>query len=97
MRIRFLSIAFRDLDEIETYIARDNPAAARRVIERIARQIDKLKLIPYLGRPGEVAGTRILVVPRLPYVVIYEIAGGEVVVVGIMHGARNWHDDPRFQ
>ena len=97
MKIRFLSVAFRDLEAIEKYIARENPAAAQRVVGRIARQIDKLNHIPYLGRPGDVPGARVLVVPRLPYVVIYEIAGSEVVILGVMHGARNWQNDPRFR
>lgn len=96
MKIRFLSVVFRDLEAIEEYIARDNPAAARKVVHRIAQQIEKLEYIPYLGRPGEAPATRILVVPRLPYVVIYEIAGSEIVVLGVMHGARNWQNDPRF-
>ncbi len=97
MKVRFLSIVLRDLDAIEKYIARENPVAAKRVLDSIAHQIDKLHSIPYLGRPGDVSGTRILVVPRLPYVVIYEVAMNEVIVLGVMHGARNWQDDPRFQ
>jgi toxin ParE1/3/4 len=97
VRIRFLSIAFRDLDEIKEYIGRDNPAAAQRVVERIATQIDKLKSIPYLGRSSDIPGTRTLVVPNLPYVVIYELARDEIVIAGVMLGARNWQNDPRFR
>ncbi len=97
MRVRFLSAAFRDLGEIEEYIARDNPIAAQAVARRIAEQIDKLRAIPYLGRPGAAPGTRVLVVPRLPYVVIYEILGNEIMILGVMHGARNWQADPRFR
>ncbi len=97
MKVRFLSVAFRDMDAIEKYIAQDNPNAARKVIARIAQQIDKLKTIPYLGRQGDAPGTRILVVPRLPYVVIYEIIRDEILILGIMHGARNWQNDPRFR
>ena len=97
MKIRFLSVVPRELEAIEKYIGRDNPAAARNVVRRIAQQIEKLEYIPYLGRPGDAPGTRILVVPRLPYVVIYEIVEGEIVVLGVMHGARSWQDDPRFR
>ncbi len=96
MRIRTLSAALRDLDDIEEYIAKDNPIAARPVGRRIAEHIHKPNAIPYLGRPGTAAGTRILVVPRLPYVVIYEIVENEIVILGVMHGARNWQANPRF-
>jgi plasmid stabilization system protein ParE len=97
VRIRFLSAALRDLDDIEEYIARDNPTAARAVGRRIAEYIDKLNAIPYLGRPGAAPGTRILVVPRLPYVVIDEVRGREIMVLGVTHGARNWQADPRLR
>jgi len=97
VKLRFLSPALRDLDDIERYIAARNPDAARAVVRRILQQTQKLKTIPYLGRPGNRPGTRILVVPRLPYLVVYEIAGHEIVVLGVMHGARNWQDDPRFR
>lgn len=97
MKIRFLTVVLRDLEQIEAYIARANPVAARRVVQRIGQQIVKLELLPYLGRPGDAPGTRVLAVPKLPYVVIYEIAGGDVVILGVMHGARNRQRDPRFR
>ena len=35
------------------------------------------------------------VVPRLPYIVVYEIRAerDEVIVVAVVHGAQNWEDD----
>jgi plasmid stabilization system protein ParE len=52
VKLRFLSVAFRDLGDIEKYIAERNPDAARAVVRRILQQINKLKVVPYLGRPG---------------------------------------------
>lgn len=42
-------LARDDLREIASYIARDNPAAALRVGERILRSVEPLKTMPQLG------------------------------------------------
>lgn len=44
---------------------------------------------PALGRPGRVAGTRELVLPKTPYVVAYRIMEA-VEILAVMHGAREW-------
>jgi plasmid stabilization system protein ParE len=47
--------------------------------------------MPYIGRERVLAGTRELVVPGLPYIVVYrvEIAEqGTVVTFGVDHGAQ---------
>jgi toxin ParE1/3/4 len=97
VRLRFLSEASRDVGEIEEYIAAHNPDAARAVARRILEHIRRLRTFPFLGRPGRKPGTRILVVPRLPYLAVYEITGDEIVILGVMHTARNWQDSPRFR
>ena len=44
-----------------------------------------------MGREGRAPGTREWPVPRLPYIVVYEVyeARDEVVVTAIFHGAQN--------
>jgi plasmid stabilization system protein ParE len=48
---------------------------------------------PRLGHPGRVAGTRELVIPRLPYFAIYWITevvhstASELEVLRVLHGA----------
>jgi toxin ParE1/3/4 len=96
MTIRWTDPAQTDFLEILAYIARDNPAAAERVGQRLLSAIDTLAAQPRLGRPGRVAGTRELVVPRLPYVAIYRIIEAthsplsQVEVLRVLHGARRW-------
>lgn len=97
MRVRFLSGAVNDLEQIRRYIAADNPIAAERVVARIKQQIEKLAKNPYLGAPGREPGTRRVVVTGLPYVAVYEIEGKEVLILGIFHGARNWSAKRRSQ
>jgi toxin ParE1/3/4 len=87
MNLRYRSIALADLAGIHDYIARDNPAAATRVLRRIEKAIDRLRILPLSGRPGIVKGTRILVVPGLPYVVIYRVTEEFVDIVAVAHTA----------
>jgi len=60
------------------------------VIERILASIERLASFPEMGREGTVSGTREWVVPRLPFIVVYQAdaASGELRVVGVFHAAR---------
>jgi toxin ParE1/3/4 len=91
MRLRYTRRARRHLDAIAEYIADRNPNAARRVGERIRESVSLLLDLPYIGREGVLPGTRELVVPGLPYIVVYrvELAAQEaVVILGVYHGAQ---------
>jgi len=92
MRIVWRRQARDDLLALRAYIARDNPRAAARIGRAILIAVDRLVLLPRLGRPGRVADTRELVVPRTPYVVPYRIKGDEVQILRVYHGARRWPD-----
>ena len=100
MRIRWTDPAQTDLFEILDYITRDNPPAAERVERRLVNAVASLAQQPRRGRPGRVEGTRELVVPRLPYIVIYRIVerplrtAGEIAVMRVLHGARRWPSNP---
>ena len=45
------------------------------------------------GRPGRVEGTRELPIVRTPYLAAYRVIDGAVVILRILHGARQWPDD----
>ncbi|WP_312991464.1 type II toxin-antitoxin system RelE/ParE family toxin [Brevundimonas diminuta] len=85
--------ALNDLGEQIAYIAQDNPAAARRVADQIrdtGRSLGEMAT----GRPGRVAGVYEKPVPRLPYILAYEITvrGAEerLTIVRVIHTARDW-------
>jgi toxin ParE1/3/4 len=42
------------------------------------------------GRAGRIANTRELVLPRLPYLVVYRVDEDRVLILNIVHGARRW-------
>jgi toxin ParE1/3/4 len=90
MDLHWLDGALADLDEIEAYIARDNPAAAQTVLDRIHKRVSELRDQPRIGRPGRITGTRELVVSRTPYVVAYSVEDQSVEIIAVIHGARKW-------
>lgn len=80
--------ALHDLEAIGDYIARDNPAAAARLVTAIFQHVDNLVAFPHIGRPGRVHGTRELIVPGTPYIVPYKVRDAEVEILAVFHGSR---------
>ena len=62
MRVEWTKKALSNLDNAVEYIAADNPAAARKVAQKIWDTTQLLTKQPGLGRPGRVSGTRELVI-----------------------------------
>lgn len=90
MKVALSDRAKRDLREIQSWIAYDNPMAALRVATRILQLIELLSDFPELGRKWEHGPTRALVVPRLPYRIHYRAddATDTVNVITIVHTRR---------
>ena len=91
MRVRFSAAAVADLESIRDYIAQNNPQAAERVLTRIGDAIELLREFPKLGHSGAVDGTMEMVVPRLPYIIVYETGPElveEVIILRVHHGAQ---------
>ena len=91
--VRWSSDALSDLADQVTYIASENPSAARRVADAIDRTASALGDMP-TGRAGRVTGIYEKPVTGLPYILAYAIsqANGEkaVVIVRVIHTARDW-------
>ena len=90
MKIKWHRLARQDLRQVRAYIARANPKAAAKVARRIREAIERLPDNPVLGRSGRVIDTRELVVTGTPYLVPYTVANDEIVILRILHGARQW-------
>ncbi len=89
--------AREDLREITTYIAADNPFAARRVQNRLQQAVLALADRP-TGRVGRVDGTFEKVVQGLPFIIAYQVGHlpgerQEIVITRIIHTARDWTSD----
>jgi toxin ParE1/3/4 len=94
MHLVFDDQAIADLEGIYRWIAHDSSAAAKNVVERLFSSIELLVSFPRMGHTGHVPGTFEWVVPRLPYIVVYEIDGpGERIIVNaVFHGAQSRGD-----
>jgi toxin ParE1/3/4 len=86
MRLRWDARALRDIESI--YIAKNDPAAARRVVQRIEAAVGRLLIIPMSGRLGVAKGTRLLAVPSVPYIVVHRVRGDTVDILAVLHTAR---------
>lgn len=80
--------ALNDLEGIYTYIAQDNPDAARETAERIMDAAAQLEHTPGMGRPGRVPNTRELVVPGTAYLLPYRVKRREVQILRVFHTAQ---------
>lgn len=78
-----------DRRAIREYIAADNPRAALALDELIVQKASRLVRHPQLGRPGRVENTRELVVHQ-NCILVYDVAGDLVRVLGVLHAARQW-------
>ncbi len=92
MRLIWSPEALQDLRELRAYIANENPAAAKKVAERIIFLVKQLPENPEIGRPGRVPDTRELVVSRTPFVVPYRVAADRIDILRVCHSARLWPD-----
>lgn len=81
--------ALADRREIHDSIEGDDPAAALSLVKQFAAFAERLATYPYLGLPGRVTGTRELVAHQ-NYLLIYDIAAGDIRVLRILHAARRW-------
>ena len=71
MNILWSPDAIEDLTSLRAYIAQDDPAAARAVVLHIVHNIEQLLPDnPQMGRPGRVPGTRELVIPKTPFILV---------------------------
>jgi plasmid stabilization system protein ParE len=86
--------ALDDTDVLFTYIASDNVAAARKVLDRIESTAEGLGRLPS-GHRGRVKGTYEKSIVGLPYIIAYAIrllpSGAEqIVILRVIHTARDW-------
>jgi toxin ParE1/3/4 len=90
VRLRWTTPAANDLYTIVEYIRQDNPDAASDVAQTIYDACDGLSRFPHRGRKGRIDGTRELVFPGLPYIVVYRVNDQVVEIARIYHGAEDW-------
>lgn len=81
--------AYQDERDIFLTIAEDNPPAAERFLSAIYDAEDRLAEFPMLGRAREDLGPSIRSWTVEPYLIFYAVEADVVVVLRILHGARD--------
>jgi addiction module RelE/StbE family toxin len=95
-RVQWAEVAFRDLEELVSYIATDSDLDANRVLNRLEKRAAALESNPGHGR----------VVPELahfgmrtwrelvvrPYRLMYRIEGDTVILLAVFDGRRDLED-----
>jgi toxin ParE1/3/4 len=88
--IKWLRRAELDIDQVEAYVAQDNPRAAVKMVLTIIAAVEQLDAFPGMGRAGRVEGTKELIVDVTPYIVPYRKKGEWIEVLRVYHSARQW-------
>lgn len=90
MKSRFSERTIRSLTSIWDHISKDSPKVASRVVGRIVESALRLEQFPLSGRVGRIKGTRELVVPGLPYIILYRAVDDAVLISSVIHTSRKW-------
>lgn len=90
MEIRWLRQALLNLDHEADYIAQEDPAAARLVVQRIFHAVNLLANNPVMGHPGRLHGTRELAVPDTRYIIPYRVRPrlNRIEILRVFHTSR---------
>lgn len=81
--------ARQDLRDIKNYIARNNPSAARRLIESIRKKCQLLTMFPNLGRSYDELASELRGFPVEKYIILYRTLEKDIEVVRVVSGYRN--------
>ncbi len=91
MQVQWTEKAKNRLEEIEAYVARESPAAAKNIILAIIKKTaEQLSKYPESGKPGRLTGTRELLFSDSPYLVVYTVRHNTVTILTIFHTAQNF-------
>jgi plasmid stabilization system protein ParE len=91
MELVFDDEAIADLENIYSWIATDSPSAAKKLVQRLFSSAELLISFPFMGHAGREPDTFERVVPRLPYIVIYEVdrVRERITITAVLHGAQD--------
>lgn len=89
MLLEWKPMALMDRENIMDYISQDNPQAAIALDDEFEMAAKRVCDSPDRYRPGRVKGTREIVV-RPHYILIYQTEKDVLMVLRILHVARQW-------
>lgn len=94
MKIRFLTVAYSELDEAVEYYNNEREGLGYEFANEVRRSLGRIKKHPEAW-PQLSERTRRCRTDRFPYGIIYHIRPDHILVVGVMHAKRDplsWQD-----
>ncbi len=88
-KIFWLKSALLDIEDICNFISTQNPRSTIMVLNRIEEMANLLVEFADLGRINTRHKTRELVIPNLPYIIVYRQKSGNIEILAILHTSRN--------
>lgn len=81
--------ASRDLQEIVDYFLKRSVSAGERFVEEFNRKCERLLQFPNMGKSYEDISPDLRGILVMGYVLLYKLAGEDVVIVRVVSGHRN--------
>ena len=92
--INWAESAYNDLTELLSYFQKQGePEIGKILVARIHKATGTLRYFPHAGRIGLLKGTRELVIPHIPYFLVYQVRQDVVDVLRVMHTSKLWTGD----
>ena len=89
MKVVWSRRAIQHLVALREFIAKDSEQNVAAVASRILKAVDLLQRHPEMGRPGRIFGTRELVIPDTPYIIIpYHVRRERLELIAVFHGRQ---------
>ena len=88
MIARYTETALSEIDEILSFIAQDNPAAAARVVEAIELSIDHIAEQPEAAPVVHEQSVRAKLVKGYPYRIFYQLRSDDLIIRNVRSTSR---------
>jgi len=95
IKIKYTPVAIDDMDEIFSYISKENADAAELMLEKISAKVNRLSKFPNMGSVLSdeeytliQQGYRFIIAQ--PYMIFYRIIKNTIIISRILHGRRDY-------
>ncbi|WP_243543884.1 type II toxin-antitoxin system RelE/ParE family toxin [Pseudodesulfovibrio tunisiensis] len=89
--IKWTESAYADLTDLMDYFRKQGePGVGKMLVAKIHKATGTLRTFPHAGRAGLLKDTRELVIPHIPYFLVYQVQRDVVNLLRVMHTSKLW-------